>query len=124
MAGLLLLLMPAAPSLPAFFLAPAAIRFSYSVPTQRPDGVVALPVKPLRLRHFLAGNLCLHVLLSTLGMPATGTELLGAPDKSLHRLDVTTAMVTHAQDEALTLRQGRLEQVDLAAEVDNRCLVS
>ena len=78
----LLLLTPAVAFLLAFFLVPAVTLFSYSVLTQRADGVVTLPLSLSHLRHFFTGSLYLHVLLSTLRMAAITAALaalLGYP---------------------------------------------
>jgi putative spermidine/putrescine transport system permease protein len=78
----LLLLMPAAGFLLAFFVVPALTLLAYSVLTQRPDGVVTLPVTLAHFEHFFSTPLYSHVLLSTLRMAALtalAAALLGYP---------------------------------------------
>ena len=78
----LLLLLPAAGFLLAFFIVPAVTLFGYSVLTQRPDGVVTLPLTLAHFRHFLGTELYTHVLWSTLRMAAITAALaalLGYP---------------------------------------------
>jgi putative spermidine/putrescine transport system permease protein len=75
-AGLLLLL-PAAGFLLAFFVIPALTLFAYSVLTQRADGVVMLPLTLSHFQHFFGTTLYTHVLLSTLRMAAI-TAMLAA----------------------------------------------
>jgi putative spermidine/putrescine transport system permease protein len=80
-AGLLLLL-PAAGFLLAFFIVPAVTLFAYSVLTQRADGVVTLPLTLSHLQHFFGTSLYTHVLFSTLRMAAITAALaalLGYP---------------------------------------------
>ena len=80
-AGLLLLL-PAAGFLLAFFVVPAFTLFAYSVLTQRADGVVTLPLTLAHFEHFFATSLYSHVLFSTLRMAAVAAAaaaLLGYP---------------------------------------------
>jgi putative spermidine/putrescine transport system permease protein len=81
LAGLLLLL-PASGFLLAFFIIPALTLFTYSVLTQRPDGVVTLPLTLSHFQHFFGTSLYTHVLLSTLRMAAITAALaalLGYP---------------------------------------------
>lgn len=81
MVGLLLLL-PAAGFLLAFFVVPALTLFAYSVLTQRADGVVTLPLTLTHFEHFFATGLYSHVLFSTLRMAAVtaaAAALLGYP---------------------------------------------
>lgn len=81
LAGLLLLL-PAIGFLLAFFIVPALTLFSYSVLTQRADGVVTLPLTVDHLRHFFSTSLYLHVLVATLRMAAVtavAAALIGYP---------------------------------------------
>jgi putative spermidine/putrescine transport system permease protein len=81
LAGILLLL-PAAGFLLAFFVVPALSLFVYSVLTQRADGVVTLPLTVSHLRHFFGTDLYTHVLYSTLRMAAITAGLaavLGYP---------------------------------------------
>ena len=81
LAGLLLLL-PAAGFLLAFFIVPALTLFAYSVLTQRADGVVTLPLTLSHLQHFFGASLYTHVLFSTLRMAAITAALaalLGYP---------------------------------------------
>jgi putative spermidine/putrescine transport system permease protein len=73
----LLLLLPAAAFLLAFFVLPAVTLFSYSLLTQRPDGVVTLPFTLSHLWHFFTTSLYTHVLISTLRMAAI-TAVLAA----------------------------------------------
>jgi putative spermidine/putrescine transport system permease protein len=68
-AGLLLLL-PAAGFLLAFFVIPALTLFAYSVLTQGADGVVTLPLTLSHFEHFFGTTLYTHVLTSTLRMAA------------------------------------------------------
>ena len=78
----MLLLLPAAGFLLAFFVVPAFTLFAYSILTQRADGVVTLPVTLSHFRHFFATGLYLHVLISTLRMAAVTAglaALLGYP---------------------------------------------
>jgi putative spermidine/putrescine transport system permease protein len=78
----ILLLMPATGFLLAFFVVPALSLFAYSVLTQRPDGVVTLPLTISHLRHFFGTDLYTHVLYSTLRMAAITAGLaavLGYP---------------------------------------------
>jgi putative spermidine/putrescine transport system permease protein len=78
----LLLLMPAAAFLLAFFVVPAVTLFTYSVLTQRADGVVTLPFTLSHLWHFFGTSLYTHVLISTLRMAAITAALaalLGYP---------------------------------------------
>jgi putative spermidine/putrescine transport system permease protein len=75
-AGLLLLL-PAAGFLLAFFVIPALTLFSYSLLTQHADGVVTLPLTLSHFQHFFVTTLYTHVLISTLRM-ATVTAVLAA----------------------------------------------
>jgi putative spermidine/putrescine transport system permease protein len=80
-AGLLLLL-PAAGFLLAFFVVPAVSLFAYSVLTQRADGVVTVPFTLAHFQHFFGTSLYTHVLLSTLRMAAITAvlaALLGYP---------------------------------------------
>lgn len=81
LAGIMLLL-PAALFLLAFFIIPALSLFAYSVLTQRTDGVVTLPVTLSHLQHFFGTSLYMHVLYSTLRMAAITAALaavLGYP---------------------------------------------
>jgi putative spermidine/putrescine transport system permease protein len=81
LAGLLLLL-PAAGFLLAFFIVPAVTLFAYSVLTQRADGVVTLPLTAAHFQHFFGTTLYTHVLFSTLRMAAVTAALaalLGYP---------------------------------------------
>jgi putative spermidine/putrescine transport system permease protein len=81
LAGILLLL-PAAGFLLAFFLVPALTLFAYSVLTQRADGVVALPLTVSHFQHFFGTSLYTHVLFSTLRMAAVTAAIaavLGYP---------------------------------------------
>ncbi|MEA2740387.1 MAG: putative spermidine/putrescine transport system permease protein [Acetobacteraceae bacterium] len=81
LAGLLLLL-PASGFLLAFFIVPALTLFAYSVLTQRPDGVVTLPLTLSHFEHFFGTTLYTHVLFSTLRMAAITAALaalLGYP---------------------------------------------
>ena len=78
----LFLLLPAAGFLLAFFVVPALTLFAYSVLTQRPDGVVTLPLTLAHFEHFFATGLYSHVLFSTLRMAAVTAAvaaLLGYP---------------------------------------------
>jgi putative spermidine/putrescine transport system permease protein len=80
-AGLVLLL-PAAGFLLAFFILPALTLFAYSVLTQRADGVVTLPLTLSHFQHFFGTSLYTHVLFSTLRMAAITAALaalLGYP---------------------------------------------
>jgi putative spermidine/putrescine transport system permease protein len=81
LAGLLLLL-PAAGFLLAFFIVPAVTLFAYSVLTQRADGFVTLPLTAAHFQHFFGTTLYTHVLFSTLRMAAVTAALaalLGYP---------------------------------------------
>src|SRR4051812_35026759 len=60
-AGLLLLL-PAAGFLLAFFVIPALTLFTYSLLTQGADGVVTLPLTLSHFGHFFGTTLYTHVL--------------------------------------------------------------
>ncbi|WP_428485025.1 ABC transporter permease [Rhodopila sp.] len=78
----LLLLLPAAAFLLAFFVLPACTLFTYSVLTQRADGVVTVPFTLSHLGHFFSTGLYTHVLISTLRMAAVTAAmaaLLGYP---------------------------------------------
>jgi putative spermidine/putrescine transport system permease protein len=81
LAGLLLLL-PAAGFLLAFFVIPALTLFAYSMLTQRADGVVTLPLTAAHFQHFFGTTLYTHVLIATLRMAAVTAvlaALLGYP---------------------------------------------
>jgi putative spermidine/putrescine transport system permease protein len=78
----LLLLLPAAGFLLAFFVIPAFTLFSYSVLTQNSNGVVGLPFTLAHMRHFFVTDLYMHVLIATLRMAAITAAvaaLLGYP---------------------------------------------
>lgn len=78
----LLLLLPAAGFLLAFFVVPAVTLFGYSLMTQRADGVVSLPFTLAHFGHFFSTPLYSHVLFSTLRMAAltaATAALLGYP---------------------------------------------
>ena len=80
-AGLLLML-PAVGFLLAFFVVPALTLFTYSVLTQRADGVVTLPFTLAHFQHFFGTTLYTHVLISTMRMAAITAviaALLGYP---------------------------------------------
>jgi putative spermidine/putrescine transport system permease protein len=80
-AGLLLLL-PAAVFLLSFFILPAVTLFTYSLLTQRADGVVALPFTLAHFQHFFGTSLYSHVLFATLRMAAVTAAIaavLGYP---------------------------------------------
>lgn len=76
MAGVLLLL-PALGFLLAFFVIPALTLFTYSLLTQRSDGVVTLPFTLSHFRHFFGTSLYTHVLTSTLKMATITAVLAG-----------------------------------------------
>jgi putative spermidine/putrescine transport system permease protein len=81
LAGLLLLL-PAAGFLLAFFIVPALTLFAYSVLTQHADGAVSGPVTLSHFQHFFGTSLYTHVLVATLRMAAITAVLamlLGYP---------------------------------------------
>jgi len=78
----LLLLLPAAGFLLAFFVVPACTLFAYSVLTQHDDGVVGLPLTVAHFGHFFGTGLYSHVLFSTLRMAAitaAAAAVLGYP---------------------------------------------
>ena len=77
-----LLLMPAAIFFLAFFVVPALTLFSYSLLTQRADGIAALPLTVSHYTHFFGTAVYSHVLFATLRMAfvtAALAVLLGYP---------------------------------------------
>jgi putative spermidine/putrescine transport system permease protein len=78
----LLLLMPAAGFLVAFFFIPALTLFAYSLLTQNADGIVGMPLTLEHFQHFFSTSLYSHVLVATLRMAAVTAALaaiLGYP---------------------------------------------
>ncbi len=81
-AGSLLMVAPAVAFLAVFFLAPAAVLFSYSVLTQPQNGQIGLPFTLSHYVHLAATPLYLHVLVVTLRISlwtAGLSVLLGYP---------------------------------------------